>query len=84
MDSTINPYTGTKNADVSNGTFSNGYQPNNIGNKKLKEVAGARININGRSQRIFTYDDKSYYYWDGRNNKYQKLTSSEKKSLGIK
>lgn len=84
MDSTINPYTGTKNADVSNGIFSNGYQPNNIGNKKLKEVAGARININGRSQRIFTYDDKSYYYWDGRNNKYQKLTSSEKKSLGIK
>ena len=84
MDSTINPYTGTKNADVSNGTFSNGYQPNNIKGNKLKEVAGARININGRSQRIFTYDDKSYYYWDGRNNKYQKLTSSEKKSLGIK
>ena len=84
MDSTINPYTGTKNADVSNGTFSNGYQPKNIGNKKLKEVAGARIKINGRRQRIFTYDDKSYYYWDGEHNKYEKLTASEKKSLGIK
>ena len=84
MDSTINPYTGWPHEDVVYGTFSNGYQPNNIGNKKLKEVKGARININGRRQRIFTYDDKSYYYWDGRNNKYQKLTSSEKKSLGIK
>ena len=84
MDSTINPYTGTRNKDVNNGVFSNGYQPNNIGNKKLKEVKGARININGRSQRIFTYDDKSYYYWDGKHNKYEKLTTEEKKSLGIK
>lgn len=84
MDSTINPYTGTTNKDVYNGAFNNGYQPNNIGNKKLKEVEGARINIHGRSQRIFTYDNKSYYYWDGEHNKYQKLTASEKKSLGIK
>lgn len=83
MDSTINPYTGTKNADVSNGTFSNGYQPDNIGNKKLKKVKDAQIGINGRTQSVWELNG-SYYYWDGKNNKYQKLTASEKKSLGIK
>lgn len=84
MDSTINPYTGWPHEDVVYGTFSNGYQPNNIKGNKLKEVEGARIDRHGRSQRIFTYDNKSYYYWDGEHNKYEKLTDSEKKSLGIK
>lgn len=83
MDSTINPYTGTTNKDVYNGAFSNGYQPDNIGNKKLKKVKDAQIGINGRTQSVWELNG-SYYYWDGKNNKYQKLTASEKKSLGIK
>lgn len=48
----INPYTGTKNPDIKNGTFNNGYQPDNIGGVKLIE-SGYQDNIYGRTQNIY-------------------------------
>lgn len=48
----VNPYTGTKNPDIKNGTFNNGYQPDNIGGVKLIE-SGYQDNIYGRTQNIY-------------------------------
>lgn len=77
-----NPYTGTKNSDVSKGTFANGYQPNNVGGKALSKVNGAVINVNGQNQSVWRAEN-NYYYWDGTKNKYYKLSASEKQSLGL-
>jgi hypothetical protein len=59
-----NPYTGTINPDAKKGTFSNGYQPDNIGGKKLKSVGKMS---NGRN--IWEANGKKYY-WDGQANRY--------------
>lgn len=80
----VNPFTGTKNKDVRYGASSlNGYQPNNVNGKKIKTVKGAKIMVNGNVQSVWT-ENGNYYYWDGRQNKYIKLTAAEKKQLGIK
>lgn len=60
-----NPYTGTINPDAKKGTFSNGYQPDNIGGVKLK-ASGQKL-PNG--QKIWKCDGK-LYYWDGQANRY--------------
>lgn len=69
----VNPYTRTKNPDIKHGTFSNGYQPNNIGGVKLKKVDGESYNMNGRVQNVWTANGK-YYVWDGTKNKYVQVT----------
>jgi 3D (Asp-Asp-Asp) domain-containing protein len=94
-----NPFTNTVNPDAKNGTFSlngvagAGYQPNNVGtytNDLGKKVvnklskSGAIINYNGQNQNVWKSTTGSYYFWDGKQNKYLKLTNAEKKSLGLK
>lgn len=74
----VNPYTGTKNADVKNGTFSNGYQPNNIGGKKLKAQAEYEVYVNGIRQSVWSYDGgKTLWAWDGSINDYIDVTSKK-------
>lgn len=79
----VNPYTGTKNKDVENGTFSNGYQPNNVDGNKLSKVNGAEIRVNGNKQSVWKTKGGMYYYWDGAKNKYEMLTQGELVSVGI-
>ena len=71
----VNPYTGTKHADAKNGTFSNGYQPNNIGGTKLKNT-GMSTNITGKSQTIWEANGK-YWLWRGDLNKYVEVDISD-------
>lgn len=71
----INPYTGTKNADAKHGTFSNGYQPNNIGGTKLKN-SGMSTTITGKSQTIWQANGK-YWLWRGDLNKYIEVDISD-------
>ena len=75
----INPYTGTKNADAKNGTFSNGYQPNNVGGKKLSKT-GYTATVNGVTQNVWqtTEDTRRgtktrYWVWDGTKNAYEEV-----------
>ena len=80
-----NPYTGTKNNDVKNGTFSNGYQPNNVNGYELHKT-GKTGTINGQEQNIWktgSVGSERYYYWDGTQNKYISLNSAEKKAFGL-
>lgn len=77
----INPFTGTKNKDVDKGKFSNGYQPNNINGVKLTKVE-ATINVNGNNQSVWKANGE-YYFWDGKKNKYEALTTAEKIEVGI-
>ena len=72
VDKGINPYTGTKNKDVKKGTFSNGYQPNNVGGKKLKAVSGVSLNIGGNQQNVWTTGKKNYV-WSSTENKYYEV-----------
>lgn len=65
----VNPYTGTKNQDVKNGTFNNGYQPNNVGGKKLSK-SGITDVVNGVTQNVWQTDDGTKYIWDGTQNRY--------------
>lgn len=65
----VNPYTGTKNPDAKNGTFSNGYQPNNINGKKLKKT-GLKDVVNGVEQNVWQTPDGKKYIWDGTKNAY--------------
>lgn len=71
----VNPYTGTTNKDVKNGTFSNGYQPNNIGGSKLKN-SGMSTNITGKNQTIWQANGK-YWLWRGDLNKYIEVDVSD-------
>lgn len=66
----VNPYTGTKNPDAKNGTFSNGYQPNNINGKKLTKT-GIKDVVNGVEQNVWQTPDGKKYIWDGTKNAYQ-------------
>ena len=72
----INPYTSTTNPDIKNGTFGNGYQPNNIGGKKLKET-GYEDDRNGKWQNIYTTGDGHYWVWNGRLNEYEEVENPE-------
>lgn len=73
-----NPYTGTTNPDAKNGTFSNGYQPDNIGGKKLQK-SGYTCEVNGVTQNVWQIKnsgrsgDVSYYAWDGTKNMYEEI-----------
>lgn len=78
-----NPYTGKKNSDVSKGTFSNGYQPNNINGVSLSS-SGKKVSYNGQNQTVWTTGKGNYYLWDGTKNTYIKLNKDEKKQLGLK
>jgi hypothetical protein len=64
----INPYTGTKHKDAEHGTFSNGYQPNNIDGTKLKN-SGMSTNVTGKNQTIWEANGK-YWLWRGDLNEY--------------
>lgn len=71
----VNPYTGTRNEDAKNGTFSNGYQPDNIGGQKLSQYVKNGVPqfcnpSGGREQKVWTTDGKNAYYWDGTKNRY--------------
>ncbi len=65
----VNPYTGGTNPDVENGTFSNGYQPNNIGGQKLSK-SGITDVVNGVTQNVWKTPDGKLWIWDGTQNKY--------------
>ena len=65
----VNPYTETVNPDVKKGTFSNGYQPNNIGGKKLTKT-GIQDYVNGVLQNVWQTKDGKKWIWDGLKNKY--------------
>lgn len=71
----VNPYTGTKHADAKHGTFSNGYQPNNIDGKKLKN-SGMSTSITGKEQTIWECNGK-YWLWRGELNKYVEVDISD-------
>lgn len=71
-------YQGKLNADALMGTFSNGYQPNNIGGQPLKK-SGDTIKFNTQTldgtkqtvkQTIWQTPDGKKWYWEGRANKY--------------
>ena len=68
-----NPYTQTENPDIHNfngeGAFKNGYQPNNVGGKKLSKT-GIMDYMNGVEQNIWETEDGTLYIWDGLQNKY--------------
>lgn len=76
-----NPYTGTKNADAKNGTFSNGYQPNNVGTYKDKNgktvvntltASGEKDYVNGIEQTVWKDKKGQLWIWDGTKNRYLK------------
>lgn len=71
----INPYTGTKHSDAKHGTFSNGYQPNNIGGTKLKN-SGMSTSVTGKEQTIWEANGK-YWLWRGDLNKYIEVDISD-------
>jgi hypothetical protein len=71
----INPYTGTKHSDAKHGTFSNGYQPNNIGGTKLKK-SGMSTNVTGKNQTIWEANGK-YWLWRGDLNQYIEVDVSD-------
>lgn len=68
-----NPYTGSVNPDTKNGTFSNGYQPNNINGKKLSK-SGITDYMNGVQQNVWKTPDGKLWIWDGTQNKYLSYT----------
>ena len=77
----VNPYTGSKNSDIlstdkegktyvdSSKTFSNGYQPNNVGGKKLSK-SGITDYVNGVQQNVWKDTSGKLWIWDGTQNKY--------------
>lgn len=92
ISSDTNPYTFTRNTDAAKGVFSNGYQPNNIGGKKLvdtgKTIAALDGNGNplGRNQKIFSLTTKDgwfgksttkYYTWNGAENVYSEIEKNK-------
>lgn len=67
----VNPYTGTRHRDAKYGTFSNGYQPDNIDGVKLKNT-GLTTNITGKNQTIWEANGKQWV-WRGDLNRYDEL-----------
>lgn len=89
--SVTNPYTGTRNKDAEKGTFSNGYQPNNVNGAKLSK-SGYKVSdifansaygstgISLANQSIWKANGK-YYVWDGSIDDYIDVTSKVSYSL---
>lgn len=77
-------YQGNLNPDAKNGTFSNGYQPNNVNGNKLSKTGDTivfdTVTLSGErksvEQNIWRTSDGKQYYWDGRYNKYIPISSS--------
>lgn len=65
----INPYTRTYNKDCANGTFSNGYQPDNVNGSKLSKTGESEY-VNGVLQNIWQDEEGYLWVWDGTQNKY--------------
>ena len=74
----VNPYTGTKNPDAQGkgNAFSNGYQPNNVGGKKLSKTGITDV-VNGVTQNVWQTEDGTMYIWDGTQNRYRVYDDSE-------
>ncbi len=80
-----NPYTGTIHKDTKYGTFSNGYQPDNVSGSKLSN-SGLKVSnvfansatgstgISLSNQSIWTANGR-YYIWDGSQDDYIDVTS---------
>lgn len=68
-----NPYTTSTpkqtKEDAARGTFSNGYQPNNVGGKKLDSTGKTNI-MNGVKQTVWETPDGKEWIWDGTQNMY--------------
>lgn len=70
-------YQGNLNPDAQYGTFSNGYQPNNVKGEKLTKTTNKiqfkttdRFGKTTTSTQNIWKAGKKYYYWDGRINSY--------------
>ena len=61
---------GAKNSDIKYGTFSNGYQPNNVNGSKLKKTGKTTDKANGVVQNVWVDEQGNEWYWDGTKNKY--------------
>lgn len=61
---------GAKNPDIQYGTFSNGYQPNNVNGSKLTKVPNETTKVNGVVQNVWKDKQGNEWYWDGTKNKY--------------
>lgn len=72
----VNPYTRSKNSDIKYGTFSNGYQPDNVGGKKLTKSGYTDV-VNGRTQNVWFDSDGYAWIWDGTKNAYQAYYRSD-------
>ncbi len=95
-ETTVNPYTGTLNKDAAKGTFSNGYQPNNVNGVPLENVKvnGKKLKVSDifansaygstgislANQSIWKAGNK-YYVWDGSIDDYVDVTSKVAYSL---
>lgn len=90
-ETTVNPYTGGIHKDAKNGTFSNGYQPNNVDGKPLTESsykvkdmftnAVGSTGISLANQKIWQTSNGNYYIWDGTINDYIDVTNNVKSIL---
>ncbi len=79
----VNPYTGTKNPDCANGTFDNGYQPDNVtgyynGNKQYGHLAktGLEDVVNGVKTPVYKDGKGEMWIWDAANNEYMTYKKS--------
>lgn len=85
-------YKGKLNPDAEKyGTFSNGYQPKGISGHGKLTGTGVRIKIETTTlsgedkvsnQEVWQAEDGSYWYWEGRQNKYIRINSVPRKSGG--
>lgn len=76
-------YQGDLNPDVkSYGTFSNGYQPKGIGGHGYLKKSGDTVTVHTVTlsgakkeveQNVWEAEDETYWYWDGRENKYKEM-----------
>ena len=76
----VNPYTGTKNSDTKYGTFSNGYQPNNVGGDQLSKSSITDV-VNGVTQNVWKTPDGKLWIWDGTKNRYLEYDDGQKEVL---
>lgn len=67
----LNPYTGSKNADIENGAFENGYQPDNVSGQKLEKTELTDV-VSGFRQPVYKTPDGKMWIWDETSNQYCK------------
>ena len=84
------PSTGKVHKDAKNGTFSNGYQPDNVGGKKLsstgkkvKDIFTSENNSSFGKQQVWEANGH-YYVWRGDAGDYVDVTSQYKKAVNNK